>query len=67
MPLVQQLVEVFTANANPARAQGQKAYMRNKFPFLGLTAPERKTLAKEVFKENPIEDKEDLQKAIRDL
>ncbi len=39
--------EIYYQNANPQKAVPMSAYMRNKFPFLGLTRTDRKTLDKE--------------------
>jgi 3-methyladenine DNA glycosylase AlkD len=36
--------------ANPTKAVGMKAYMRDQFAFLGLTTPERRKLAADFFK-----------------
>jgi 3-methyladenine DNA glycosylase AlkD len=35
----------FTGGAQPERARAMAAYMRDQFPFLGLTAPEQRCLA----------------------
>lgn len=36
--------------SNPVKALEMSAYMRNKFTFLGVSAPERKNIQKEFFK-----------------
>lgn len=36
--------EIYYQNANPQKAAPMSAYMRNKFPFLGLTRTDRKEL-----------------------
>lgn len=38
----------FTAHADASRAAGARAYMRDQFPFLGIDAPTRRTLQREV-------------------
>ncbi len=46
--LLDRLVRVYGAARDPARAQGQAAYMREQFPFLGLTAPTLRALSRTV-------------------
>jgi 3-methyladenine DNA glycosylase AlkD len=46
--LLDRLVRVFLAARDPARAQAQAAYMRDRFPFLGLAAPAQRALARTV-------------------
>lgn len=52
------LQTLFEQNANPAHAQEMKAYMRNKFDFLGIAAPLRRNLLKEFYKNHKIEQKD---------
>ena len=40
------IVEVFSAHRDPARAEGMSAYMKHRFPFLGISSPERRRLVK---------------------
>lgn len=42
--------DIFHQAANPEKAIPMKAYMRNQFEFLGITAPERKILIRDFFK-----------------
>jgi 3-methyladenine DNA glycosylase AlkD len=44
--LVRELNSVLKANANPGLAVGMEAYMKGKFPFLGIKKPERAALSK---------------------
>ncbi len=46
------LTETFEKNADPVRAAGAKAYMRNKSEFYGLTSPLRRQLVKEFIAKN---------------
>ena len=39
-------MEVFSAHRDPARAEGMSAYMKHRFPFLGISSPERRRLVK---------------------
>lgn len=52
MPLAEEilnrLTSVYGAAGDPVRAPAMTAYMRDKFPFLGLPAPAQKTLSREV-------------------
>ena len=38
----------YTAAADPAQAVSMRAYLRDQFPFLGIPAPQRRALAREV-------------------
>jgi 3-methyladenine DNA glycosylase AlkD len=44
------IIEVLRANADPARAVEMSAYMRDQFPFLGVSAADRKELCREFMK-----------------
>lgn len=39
------IVDVFSSHRDPARAEGMSAYMKNHFPFLGISSPQRRRLA----------------------
>ena len=44
------IFEKFKSVADPEKAAPMSAYMRNRFPFLGIPTPERKKLSREYFK-----------------
>lgn len=44
------LLGQMTEAANPVKAQEMSAYMKNKFPFLGVQAPLRKEICRPLFK-----------------
>ena len=48
---VEELLENLRAVANPDDAAAMKAYMKNKFEFLGVKTPARRKLAKAFFKQ----------------
>ena len=48
---VEELVKELKAVANPDDAVAMKAYMKNKFEFLGVKTPARRKLAKAFFKQ----------------
>ena len=48
---VEELVKELKAAANPDDAVAMKAYMKNKFEFLGVKTPARRKLAKAFFKQ----------------
>ena len=48
---VEELAKVLKAIANPNDAAAMKAYMKNKFEFLGVKTPVRRKLAKAFFKQ----------------
>ncbi len=45
---VSQVVELLSAYANPTQALEMKAYLRNKFEFLGIQTPVRRQLCKDL-------------------
>lgn len=47
-----EIVTLFESHADPKRASGAKAYMRNQFDFFGLTSPDRKHLVREYWKQH---------------
>ena len=54
------IVEVFSAHRDPSRAEGMTAYMKNRFPFLGISSPDRRRLARMAFDGLPRPTEEDL-------
>ncbi len=52
------LIAEFQLNANPHIAEGQKAYMRHQFEFLGISSPKRKEIQKAFFAKSYMPDKE---------
>ena len=48
--MVQQFENVLRQHANPERADPMSAYMKNKFPFLGISALERRKLTQGLIK-----------------
>lgn len=53
------LTEVFGAAADPERAAGMRAYMKDVAPFLGLTSTDRRALARTVLAGTPRPDEAD--------
>lgn len=51
--LVTELAKQYTAAADPEKAKGMRAYMRDNFAFHGLPAPERRTIDREVAGRGP--------------
>lgn len=45
-PYTKQIIRVFTEAQNPKNAIPMKAYMKNKFEYLGIKTPERRELSK---------------------
>ena len=45
-PYITPLTKLFRQHANAEKAAGAKAYMRNQFEYLGLTAPLRQSISK---------------------
>lgn len=44
------IFERFRLAANPEKAAPMSAYMRNRFPFLGIATPERRRLSRNFFR-----------------
>jgi 3-methyladenine DNA glycosylase AlkD len=62
--MIKNLEKLFNSVANPEVAAKQSAYMRNLFPFLGITKPQRELLEKEIFKKTQMHSLADLQKTL---
>jgi 3-methyladenine DNA glycosylase AlkD len=45
---LEKLRELFAMNANPDKAIGMSKYMKNLFPYVGISSPERKKLVAEL-------------------
>ena len=54
------LAELFFAHRDPARAEQMSAYMKNRFPFLGISSPERRRLMQMALSGLPRPDEHDL-------
>ena len=58
--LLERLTRVYPAARDPERARGQAAYMRDRFPFLGLPAPTQRALNRQVLDGLPKPSEDDL-------
>jgi 3-methyladenine DNA glycosylase AlkD len=47
---LRRLTSVFESNRDPARARPMAAYMRDRFPFLGIPTPQRRRITREALK-----------------
>lgn len=45
--------------ADPERAPGMQAYMKSEMPYHGVSSPEMRRIARELFKDHPLESAED--------
>ena len=61
------LQSLFQNSANAEIAIGMKAYMKNRFEFLGLKRPERDLIQKELFLEYKVTDTLELENVVRAL
>src|SRR5438105_13494391 len=59
------LEAAFLAQADQARAEGARAYMRDQFPFYGIAAPAQRVIAREVTSGLPVPTEPDLLRAVR--
>ncbi|MDO5655784.1 MAG: DNA alkylation repair protein [Flavobacteriaceae bacterium] len=57
MNYAQQVIDTLSAHAAPEVAQGQAAYMKNKFQFFGLKAPQRRILYNPFLKKTALPNK----------
>ncbi len=64
---IPQLSEKFEANANPDNARQMKAYMRNRYDFFGIKAPDQRRIRSEFFKTYGLPSQEDLPEHVREL
>jgi 3-methyladenine DNA glycosylase AlkD len=58
--VLERLSQIFGAAADPARATAMAAYMRDRFPFLGLPGPAQRDLTRQVLAGLPAPTEEDL-------
>ena len=65
--VVARLRRTFEAEADPVRAAGAAAYMRNQFPFLGLATPDRRRLVRTALADLPRPAEDDLAAVLRAL
>ena len=61
------IVEAFTSHQDPSRAEGMSAYMKNHFPFLGISSPLRRQLAQRALSGLPRPEASDLADLARSL
>lgn len=54
--LVSQVEAALAARADPARAPEMQAYMKSAMPFLGVDAPTRRAICRELARESPLPD-----------
>ncbi|MDM5190545.1 DNA alkylation repair protein [Bacillus sp. DX4.1] len=66
-PFVEALKQHFIAHQNLEKAEPMARYMKNHFPFLGIQAPERRKLLREVIQLHTLPDKTDFPAVIREL
>lgn len=64
---LKELESLFNHSANADSALTMKAYMKNRFEFLGLKRPERDLIQKELFKEFKINNAHELEHVVRAL
>lgn len=62
-----QLIQTFKENSNPTIAEGQKAYMKNKFEFLGIKSPLRRTIQQPFLVKQNLPDKTNLNEIVKIL
>ena len=63
--ILARLVPTYRAAADPGRAEGNRAYMRDQFPFLGIPTPKRRALSREILAGLPALTVNDLERTAR--
>lgn len=63
----EEIITLFDRHANEHIAVGQKAYMKNKFEFFGIKAPERRSIQRPLLLKSNLPDKMRAYKLIRQL
>jgi 3-methyladenine DNA glycosylase AlkD len=63
--ILARLVPTYRAAADPERAEGNRAYMRDQFPFLGIPTTKRRALSREVLAGLPAPTVEELERIAR--
>ena len=58
--ILARLVPVYRAAADPVKAVGTRAYMRDQFPYLGIPTARRRELSREVLAGQPAPNQDDL-------
>jgi len=53
----EEIINTFKNKANAEKALGMEKYMKNLFPFLGITSPERKLICKELLAKKNLPEK----------
>lgn len=53
----EEIINTFVNKANAEKAIGMEKYMKNLFPFLGITSPERKLICKELLAKKNLPEK----------
>ena len=61
------VADLFQQNADPDYGQKMQKYMRNLFPFFGITNPKRRELEKQFFKEYGLPKAEQLEEILTEL
>lgn len=64
---IETLEKEFQRNTNPKYADGQKAYMKNKFEFFGIKFLVRKEISKPFLKKQYLPDKNEAFESIKTL
>lgn len=66
-PFIQELRERFQQASNPFIAEKQKAYMRNRFSYLGIIKPDVRMIYRELIKNHAILDENELRSLLLQL
>jgi 3-methyladenine DNA glycosylase AlkD len=66
-PYITPLIRLFKQHANAEKAAGAKAYMRNQFGYLGLTAPLRQSISKAYIKSKLLPNYNELEVIVKEL
>ena len=67
LELVTEIRQALSVNADPAKAEGMKRYMKSAMPYRGVQTPLLRRLCRDLFRSHPIEAKALWQDAVLDL
>lgn len=64
---IQPVASRFSESADQQKALFMKAYLKNKFEFIGIQAPERRNICKDYMKQHKPKDKKELEIIVKEL
>lgn len=66
-PFIEPVAVRLALIANAEKALFMKAYLKNKFEFLGIPTPQRRKVCKDYMKEDKLKDEKELETVVKEL